>query len=316
MTGKHIELFLVDGVPGGMTTAEIAGWTGHVLAAERSALGALLHRPEARRNGAYLFLADDPDETAGVRCYIGRTETFTQRFRTHSELANREWERIVIITNKDDSFSEGHWGYLESRLVDIARKARRSTLTNGNTPQGRRLSEAAASDMEAFIAQLQIVLPVLGVNVFRSRETTVEAVAPDALSPEFVLTDSKRNVDAHAQVVDGEFTLLEGSKVVPVWNAEGTAASTRRAYAAYREQHKQLLADGSISVESGIARTTRPIQFASPSRAGAIALGRSCNGRIEWRWQGGSYADWEDRGVDTGDDDRTETNSGAGAPPA
>ena len=28
MTGKHIELFLVEGVPGGITTAEIAGWTG------------------------------------------------------------------------------------------------------------------------------------------------------------------------------------------------------------------------------------------------------------------------------------------------
>lgn len=41
MNGKHIEIFLVDGVPGGMTTAEIAGWTGHVLASERSSLGAL-----------------------------------------------------------------------------------------------------------------------------------------------------------------------------------------------------------------------------------------------------------------------------------
>lgn len=28
MTGKHIEIFLVEGVPGGITTAEIAGWTG------------------------------------------------------------------------------------------------------------------------------------------------------------------------------------------------------------------------------------------------------------------------------------------------
>jgi hypothetical protein len=30
VTGKHIELFLVEGVPGGITTAEIAGGTGHV----------------------------------------------------------------------------------------------------------------------------------------------------------------------------------------------------------------------------------------------------------------------------------------------
>ncbi|GAA0335270.1 hypothetical protein GCM10009529_12160 [Micropruina glycogenica] len=34
------------------------------------------------------------------------------------------------------------------------------------------------------------------------------------------------------------------------------------------------------------------------STAGAIALGRSCNGRVEWTWDGGSYATWEDRGLD------------------
>jgi hypothetical protein len=38
VSGKHIELFLVDGTPGGLTTAEIIGWTGHVLSAGRSEL--------------------------------------------------------------------------------------------------------------------------------------------------------------------------------------------------------------------------------------------------------------------------------------
>jgi len=37
--GKHIELFLVDGTPGGLTTAEIIGWTGHVVRGERVQLG-------------------------------------------------------------------------------------------------------------------------------------------------------------------------------------------------------------------------------------------------------------------------------------
>ena len=51
MTGKHIELFLVEGVPGGITTAEIAGWTGHVLAGPRSDLGEVLERPEGSATG-------------------------------------------------------------------------------------------------------------------------------------------------------------------------------------------------------------------------------------------------------------------------
>lgn len=59
MTGKHIELFLVEGVPGGLTTAEIAGWTGHVLSGPRSDLADVLRRPEAQRNGAYVLLGND-----------------------------------------------------------------------------------------------------------------------------------------------------------------------------------------------------------------------------------------------------------------
>jgi hypothetical protein len=49
-----------------------------------------------------------------VRCYIGRTENFIARFRDHS--AKKEfWDRVVLITSKDDSFTEGHWGYLERK---------------------------------------------------------------------------------------------------------------------------------------------------------------------------------------------------------
>jgi len=94
MTGKHIEVFLVEGIPGGITTAEIAGWTGHVLAGPRADLGDILKRPEAKRNGAYLLLGDDEEALGGVRCYIGRTEDFINRFRDHS--AKKEfWDRAA-----------------------------------------------------------------------------------------------------------------------------------------------------------------------------------------------------------------------------
>jgi len=298
MTGKHIELFLVEGVPGGITTAEIAGWTGHVLAGPRSDLGDVLRRPEAKRNGAYFLLGDDEEAVGGVRCYIGRTENFINRFRDHS--AKKEfWDRIVLITSKDDSFTEGHWGYLEWRLVELAKQAARVTLANGNDPQGRKLSEAQASDMEAFLAQLQIVLPVLGVNAIRVRPQAAPAQASKDASPVFSLTNAKLKVEATAQQLGDEFTVLRGSRIVGTWSAIGKAESTQRSYAAYRAQHERLVADGSIAVEGGVGVLTRDVPFGSPSSAGAIALGRSCNGRIEWKTpDGGSYGDWENRGVE------------------
>ncbi len=298
MTGKHIEIFLVEGVPGGITTAEIAGWTGHVLAGPRSDLGDILKRPEAKRNGAYLLLGDDEEALGGVRCYIGRTEDFINRFRDHS--AKKEfWDRVVLITSKDDSFTEGHWGYLEWRLVELARQAARVTLANGNDPQGRKLSEAQVSDMEAFLAQLQIVLPVLGVNAIRVRKAVPASAAVTMDSPVFTLTNKKHNVEARAQQLGDEFTMLEGSQVVATWAGTGKAESTERAYASYRAQHRKLVADGSIQVRGDVGILTRDIPFGSPSTAAAVALGRSSNGRVEWKTADGTtYGDWENRGVE------------------
>ncbi len=298
MRGKHIELFLVEGVPGGITTAEIAGWTGHVLSGPRSDLGDVLKRPEPKRNGAYLLLGDDEAAVGGVRCYIGRTENFINRFRDHS--AKKEfWDRVIIITSKDDSFTEGHWGYLEWRLVELARQADRVTLENGNDPQGRKLSEAQISDMEAFLEQLRIVLPVLGVNVIRGRATTASAQRATEESPVFTLKNAKYKVDARAQQIGDEFTMLKGSRVVATWAGTGKAESTKRSYASHRARHQRLVADGSIDVRGDVGILTRDVPFGSPSTAAAVALGRSSNGRLEWKCEdGGTYGDWENRGVE------------------
>ena len=59
--GKSIRLFLADGTPGGLLTAEIMNWTGHVVAAPRSDLAALMSRPECSRTGLYILLGDDPE---------------------------------------------------------------------------------------------------------------------------------------------------------------------------------------------------------------------------------------------------------------
>ena len=137
MTGKHIEVFLVDGTPGGITTAEIAGWTGHVLAGPRHDIASILKRSEVKRNGAYLLLGGDDDASTIAQCYIGRTEDFVSRFRDHAQKKDF-WDRVVIITAKDDAFNEGHWGYLESRLVEMAKSANRVELQNENNPRGRK----------------------------------------------------------------------------------------------------------------------------------------------------------------------------------
>lgn len=298
MNGKQVKLFLVDGTPGGLTTAEITNWTGHVLSARRSDLADLLRREEAERTGVYLLLGEDEAAIGDTRCYVGEADVVATRLRSHVK-DRAFWNQVVVITSKDTNLTKSHGRYLEARLIELATQAGRVTLENGTAPPTPRLPEADASDMEYFLGQLQIVLPVLGVNAIRVRYTQVGATQTTANeSPIFTLKNARQCVDASAQQVDGEFIMLSGSIVVPKWHGMGKAASTKKAYAGYRAQHEAFLADGSIVVENGKGRVTRDIVFSSPSTAGAIALGRSCNGRVEWVSAEGSFGAWESRGVE------------------
>ena len=297
MRGKHIEIFLVDGESGGITTANVSGWTGHILSGPRTALTRLLSREEAHRNGVYLLLGDDPDAIENVSCYIGRTEDFSARFRQHDR-KKEWWNRAILVSSRDDSFNEGHWGYLEARLVEIATTAKRCSLPdNAQTPQTRKLSEAQQSDAETFLDQIMVVLPVLGVSILRNLKTRPERQTPpiDIDSPIFTLTVPKRGIHAQARVIGDEFIMLEGSRVVGEWTNKGSSPSTRRAYESYRARHTKLVDDGSIAVDGVVGILTRDVPFPSPSTAGSIATGRSCNGRKAWTWMGGTYDDWENR---------------------
>lgn len=299
MQGRQIKLFLVDGTPGGLTTAEITNWTGHVLRARRSDLADLLNREEAQRTGVYLLLGDDESAIGETRCYIGEADVVASRLRAHQRDKDF-WDRVAVITSKDTNLTKSHGRYLESRLIAMADEAGRVTLENGTAPPLPAMPEADASDMDYFLAQLQIVLPVLGINAIRVRLTQAHeppTVAKDD-SPVFELVHRKVGVHAYAQQIDGEFRVLAGSTVVGSWSGIGKAASTIKAYASYRAQHQRLVVDGSIAPTGALGKVTRDLVFSSPSTAGAVCLGRSCNGRVEWVSAQGTFGAWESRGVD------------------
>jgi len=55
--------------------------------------------------------------------------------------------------------------------------------------------------------------------------------------------------------------------------------------------------DGSIRVEDGVGGLTRDVLFSSPSLAGAVMIGRSCNGRISWVSDDGNFGQREARKI-------------------
>ena len=301
--GRSIRVYLVDGTPGGLLTAEIMNWTGHIVAAPRSDLAALLKRPETSRTGVYVLLGDDPETFGGTVAYIGEGDDVGTRLRQHARAEEHGgkdfWDRAIVFTSKDANLTKAHARYLESGFIALAQQARRARLVNGTAPPPLPLPEADVSDMEYFIAQAKIILPVLGVNILRTSAAapvSAQGAVPDPVrvaSPTFELHLKKEGITAAAREIDGEFTVLEGSR------ARSSRAGVQPAYQALREkliQEAALVPDH----DGRTLRFARDQVFSSPSAAAAVVVGRAANGRNDWKIQdtGVSYGNWQARGID------------------
>ena len=152
--GKQLNLFLVDGKPGGLLTAEVGGWTGHITAAPRARMKELLQREEASRTGVYILLGEDPEAPEGVRAYIGEGDEIGIRLKAHAQLPEKGgkdfWDRTILMTSKDANLTKAHVLYLESRLIEQAKRAQRSQVENTQSSDRRqRLPEADIAVMES-----------------------------------------------------------------------------------------------------------------------------------------------------------------------
>ena len=317
MTGKQVRLFLADGTVGGLMTAEILNWTGHMLRGRRSELGEIKRREEAKRTGVYiLFGTDEEDQPAA---YIGEGDMVANRLDEHN-IRKDFWKDVVIITSKDMNLTKAHVRYLESELIRLAQNIGRFKLLNGNAPTGgAALPEADESDMKYFISQIQILMPVLGFDIFRGRpkSATWKAVTPapgehsvvastDEESPDTVsATDSpvfrmmtRNGCDARAQLIDGEFTMLEGSVINGTMkDSANMSDSTRQQFNARKPLHAKVVAVSRTGPRPHLVTLEKDFVFTSPSAAAAVVYGRaSANGRTAWLTDAReTFGDWERR---------------------
>jgi hypothetical protein len=279
--GRTVRLFLVDGAPTGLMTAEIMNWTGHALVSPRSRLPDALRRDEANRTGVYFLYGNDPDQPSRNRVYVGEGDSVADRLRMHAKDPKKDfWSNVCIVTSKDQNLTKAHVRYLESRIVEIIRDADRANLANGNEPSSKLLPESDVADMEYFLAQMQMVLPVVGLDFLRPKVALPEAPGVGANAPrvaglELALINKKWNIEARAVDQDGEVTVLKGSKAT----AKGGFVNS------YRALRDTLIQDGRLkpTLDPGAFEFVSDVQFPSPSAAAAVVLNRNSNGRIEWK---------------------------------
>lgn len=285
--GRSVRLFLADGGPHGLIVAEIGNWTGKVVAGPRSRIAELLRRPEASRTGIYVQIGQDPDRPGELLGYIGEADDVAARMRHHLRSDSKDFfDRVAFVVGSDDALTKAHARYLESRLIRMTKTAGSVNLINDTAPDFNRLPEADRADMETFIEQLRIVLPLIGFDLFRPRHPVVSSPIVSGAGDAPVFAFSTSGASARARETADGFVVLAGSTA----RAE-TSATFQAGYKTLRDH---LVADGSLVVSGEEMTFASDVIFASPSAAAAIVAGRSASGPIEWKIAetGQNYRDW------------------------
>lgn len=260
-----VRIFIPSGEPEGLRVIEKSNWTGQGLVFPRALYAEVRQRPELKRTGVYLLWG--PAETGQLpRLYVGEGDAVLPRLDQHAKQKDF-WTHAAVFTSKDQNLNKAHVQYLEARLVQQARDAKRVELDNGNVPQLPALSEADAADAEAFLLDLLLCLPLMGAPFFEQAQT------PQTRGRELIL--KAKGIEARGVDTAEGFVVRGGSQAVK------EEVPSIHAYLA--ELRKTLLAQGVLVPDGSALRVTQDYVFNSPSTAAGVLLGRSANGRTEWR---------------------------------
>lgn len=291
MPGRSIRLFLVDGTPQGMRTAEVGNWTGLALVCPRTDLVRLSQRQEVKKTGIYILVGPSDTAASGLSLYVGEGDEVWSRLASH-DINKDFWTYVVLFVSKDENMTKAHVRWLEAALIKEMKTAKRADILNSNEPAGGRLPEADTADMETYLENVRMLLPTLGINVF-SASSTMALVGFAKLS-ELLLELRWEDAMAECAVRDGQFVVRAGS-LARCKEVDSLGDGSRLL-------RKNLRDVGVLIPEPGsptLLRFTQEYAFDSPSGAAAVVSGTGLNGRVAWKVKGTStsYREWQEQQV-------------------
>lgn len=226
---------------------------------------------------------------------VGEGDSVRDRLKKHNtDRAKDFFNSVCFVISKDENLTKAHARYLESRFIEIIKASGRASLANGTEPVFSMIPESDRADMEFFIAQVRLLLPVLGFDIAKDPATIASSEEEATTPPSPVFRINSVGVDARMSVVDNEYVVHQGSTA----RADAKSASNT-----YRQLRDQLIKDGKLVPKPGAPELlvfTEAVPFASLSAAAATILDRNAQGPREWKLGGSktSYAEWQQAQLD------------------
>ena len=265
-----LHIFVADGDPDGLRLVERSNWIGKAVMFPRALYPQVRSRAEFQQIGVYLLLGPR-EQGDGETIYIGEGDPVRPRLEDH--YAKKDfWTRAVFFVAGPGQLNKADVQYLEAQLVSRARAAKRMPLDNANKPGEPTISERDRAAMDVFLDNILGMLPVLGIYAFeQSPLKSAKLQTP-------VLTCQGRGVTATGHDTPQGFVVQAGS-----FSAIDEVPSLKEHFPNITELRADLLKRGVVGYEGDKQRFTQDYTFNSPSQASAVVLGRSSNGRTDWK---------------------------------
>lgn len=280
--GKSINLYLMDGEPGGRIKCTLANWTGVAYKIPRTTLDLCKERDDLKQSGVY-FLFGTSDQTGNNIVYIGQAgsrkngEGLLYRLMEHKRNPDKDyWTEAVVFTTSNNSFGPTEISYLENRFFGLSLAAKRYDVKNGNDPTQGNITEEKESELEEFVDYARIVMGALGHKVFEP----LVAVPPNIVSEDHAKVEEpllyfvNANAKATGRRTSEGFVVLKGS-ILSKKIAKSCPEIAIKARTKYSDR---------IDKENSL---TEDVLLSSPSAAAAFVGGSSLSGNELWKTENG-----------------------------
>ncbi len=265
-----IRIFIPNGDPDGLRLVEKSNWSGIGVVFNRTNYKQVLDRNEFSRTGVYILVGSS-DDSALPTIYVGEGDPVKDRLNSHYSKKDF-WEWAVFFVTKDSSLNKAHVQRMECRLLEHAKAAKQCKIDNGNMPFPPTLSEADTADVDSFLLDILSILPLLGLSVFEKAETRT--------APRELLYLNAKGISATGYEDAKGFVVQQDSQMV-----KGETGTIHAYMSALR---RDLIDEGVVEDIGDRFRFVQDHVFGSPSSASGVVLGRTSNGRVEWKAKNGT----------------------------
>ncbi len=272
---KTIKIFLVDGEPNGLKTAELSNWVGQAIVIPRKKLKDIKDRQDCNKPAIYFLVGKEDEEDLLTTAYIGEAENLWNRLTTHDN-SKDFWRTAIAFVSKDNNLTKAHVKFLESRCIEIARRVERCNLENGVKSKLPSLSESDMAEMEEFLDNLRLLLTAVGYPILQ--EITLKE-NNEKTDPLFLCKG--KGAEATGRIINDGFVVYKGSTATTQLSSTYTERNPKNI--------EKLILNGVIEKQKNdtLYVFIKDHIFNSPSAASNVILGNLTNGWKQWKTKEG-----------------------------